>query len=202
MCPEQVKSLLPGTQQSFGRGLISRRSQVQILPPPPKEGPDHQVRAFSRSRVTHVRKGGLIGPTTRQTADQTLPATNLGDGSDALAGLCGFRRQHNRGLELHEQLGHEDKQDRSRHARRCSPHRRSRLLLRVRRAASRWPERSRPDQRSRRTLVCRRADRLSPMWCISPLTRRLTRSTCSVSRWRVLTTVASTTPATSPRSFR
>ena len=31
---EQVKSLLPGTQQSFGCGLITRRSQVQILPPP------------------------------------------------------------------------------------------------------------------------------------------------------------------------
>ena len=36
MCPEQVKSLLPGTQQSFGCGLITRRSQVQILPPPLK----------------------------------------------------------------------------------------------------------------------------------------------------------------------
>ena len=33
MCPEQVKSLLPGTQHSFGCGLITRRSQVQILPP-------------------------------------------------------------------------------------------------------------------------------------------------------------------------
>ena len=46
--------------------LITRRSQVQILPPPLKEGPDQQVRAFSRSRVTHVRKGGLIRPTTRR----------------------------------------------------------------------------------------------------------------------------------------
>ncbi len=31
----QVKSLPPGTQQSFGCGLITRRSRVQILPPPP-----------------------------------------------------------------------------------------------------------------------------------------------------------------------
>ena len=41
MCPEQVKSLLPGTQQSFGCGLTTRRSQVQILPPPLKK---YQVR--------------------------------------------------------------------------------------------------------------------------------------------------------------
>jgi hypothetical protein len=34
---EQVKGLLPGTQQSFGCGLITRRSQVQILPPPPRK---------------------------------------------------------------------------------------------------------------------------------------------------------------------
>ena len=37
MLSEQVKSLLPGTQQSFGCGLITRRSQVQILPPPLKK---------------------------------------------------------------------------------------------------------------------------------------------------------------------
>jgi hypothetical protein len=34
MKPEQAKSLLPGAQQSSGRVLITRRSQVQILPPP------------------------------------------------------------------------------------------------------------------------------------------------------------------------
>ncbi len=34
MRSDQVKSLLPGSQQSFGCGLITRRSQVQILPPP------------------------------------------------------------------------------------------------------------------------------------------------------------------------
>ena len=34
MRSDQVKSLLPGTQQSCGCGLITRRSQVQILPPP------------------------------------------------------------------------------------------------------------------------------------------------------------------------
>ena len=36
MCSEQVKGPLPGMQQSFGCGLITRRLQVQILPPPPK----------------------------------------------------------------------------------------------------------------------------------------------------------------------
>ena len=34
---EQVKRLLPGTQQSFGRGLVTRRSQGHILAPPLKK---------------------------------------------------------------------------------------------------------------------------------------------------------------------
>ncbi len=48
---------LPGTAESFGPGLITRRSQVQILPPPPLpppplppppkiEGPVREDRAF------------------------------------------------------------------------------------------------------------------------------------------------------------
>src|SRR5215203_3580250 len=31
------KAALPGTAESFGPGLITRRSQVQILPPPPNK---------------------------------------------------------------------------------------------------------------------------------------------------------------------
>ena len=40
------KEALPGTAESFGPGLITRRSQVQILPPPLDERPGHMAWAF------------------------------------------------------------------------------------------------------------------------------------------------------------
>ena len=47
---------LPGTAETFGPGLITRRSQVQILPPPLDERPGHTAWAFDvvGARVTGV----------------------------------------------------------------------------------------------------------------------------------------------------
>ncbi len=42
---------LPGSAETLGPGLITRRSQVQILPPPPRN---------SRSEALSVRRRGLF----------------------------------------------------------------------------------------------------------------------------------------------
>ena len=68
MRSEQVKSLLPGTQQPFGCGLITRRSQVQILPPPPIEEYAGQ-RSFPA-----IRKGPRCCPWTLRVLVMERPA--------------------------------------------------------------------------------------------------------------------------------
>ena len=46
---------LPGKMSQFGNGLITQRSQVQILPPPPSEGPGQRPGPSSRVAGRHRR---------------------------------------------------------------------------------------------------------------------------------------------------
>ena len=69
---DQVKSLLPGTRQLFGCGLITRRSQVQILPLPLPldEMPGNiEFSGVSRFRASEVIYRVVYRPTSARACD-------------------------------------------------------------------------------------------------------------------------------------